>query len=1787
MFKSKPLKSVLLAITFKQFNASKAVVQFTFKHLWTLKGIVLDTLQQSYILKRIAVVVSLSLIFGLTYLLSATPLAASAATTNTINFQARLETSFGSIVPDGTYNIEFKLYNASSSSGSSQGSCTGDTHCLWVEDYLVSASQGVSVANGYLTVNLGSINPFSSATTAINWGQPLYLTINVGGTAISPSWDGEMTPRLPLTSVPAAFALESANAGSFTSTLSFVQPTASESILLPAESGGTEDVCYQNDTACGFAPSTGGTGYIQNTSTQQPSSNFNISTEGQLATLDATGSGTANTLTIGAAASTTGAITIGSTMTSGTVAIGGTTQTGNITVGQYNGSSTNTINIGTNAGASTTQNVNVATSTSGTNAVTVGSTSSTSTTKLQAGATSESLANSGDTIKTTANSTTAFQVQNTASANVLTIDTTTTNLITNPSFEPGTTGWTSTGTGASITQNTTPANSYDGPDSLQVVSGTTANGGAQVFGFTAAPSGAGTWTLSFYAAATTIANSFSDLAATVNGMTLTTGCTLNSSKVTIYGFQRYWCTFTASSGTMTSINIGESGTTSHTFYLDAVQLTATNGPVAYGVGNIQLGGVVNTPIDESAASNAASALAIQNTNAATIFNVGTAVTNNLLPNPDFQSGLAGGSGTGWMAVGGSTTLTRDATQSYSGNAAARVAISTATTGGLEYNLNPVVTAASTTYTVSWYGLLISGTAPTYQVTYSPNGAATSTCTVSGQVGPLTTGWIRYQCTVSSATAPTTSGYLEIAQTDSNTSTWDVDAIQLEQASTATDYSPGNFTLDGTVTSPVAFQNTANSTTAFQVQNASGANVLSVDTTDGLATLGTANSLNGSLVFADSSNANTVTLNVAGTSPSSYTLTLPTAAPSASQCLESGSSTPSQLVFTATNCGGLNLQQLYNNSNTARPTIILNNASNPALTIQNTNSSPISGTLFGVYANAASGLGSPLLTVASTGDTAVTSTDSTGNALTETANSITTGNGNIETFNGLTSGDGVNLSTTSAVQSGSGALLNVSDTATLATNSGTDTGDLVNISRALAANVSGTVTYDGNALDVGTTSVGTSYTNSLTITTNSNLFLFVAIVSVNSSFFSCQQPTSVTYNSVSLGSPFEANPEGGDCTYYYGLTSPSSGSAYNLVVSDSGAFADLVADSFYNVNQTTPYAIGSFTWQSGTSASPSISVPTSTGQAAVDFMSAAEGSSGSGSTTTGSTQTRTGIHSFFDSSAGEYVTGGTSYATVSGSSTTMIWSVAGSPIYYEFEAGIALNGIVSAETISAPVASISNSCTITAGSCTDTTSVLNLNQQYTGATGSVLNVQDSGSGSGINVTANSVTSGTGISGTFNGLTSGYGLGLSTNSAVQTGGSLLNVSDGATLSTNSGNDVANLLNVSRALTANVSGSESVSSPVASFSNSCSITAGSCTDATNVVSINQQYSSSTGTVLYVQGAGSGALIQAGNGSAVPVFSVGDAGTTTLGNVSGTGGDDIAGALQFGDGTTDNRSLTLNTATLSNTYTLSLPASGATGTECLQSSSGSSPAATTLQYGRPCGSGNTLTLQQTYNNSNTAQPTIILNNASNPALTIQNTNSSPISGTLLGVYANAASGLGSSLFTVASTGDVAINSSDATPTGAAVNVAASSTTGYGLKLNANALTTGYGGYLSTTSATQTAGSLLDLSNTATLATNAGSDYANVLNVSRALTMSVSGAESVTAPVASFSNSCAVSPGSCTDATNVVSINQQYSGSTGAVLSVQGAGSGSLIQASNNNSEPIFLVNTKSSNLITNPGFG
>ena len=335
---------------------------------------------------------------------SSHPATVNAATSSTINFQARLMTSAGAIAPDGNYNVEFKLYNASTSTGSSQGSCTGDANCLWTETR--TTTDKVHVSNGYLTVNLGSVTAFPST---INWDQQLWLTMNIGGTG-TVSWDGEMSPRLQLTAVPYAFRagqLATLN-GANTSTLSFVQPTANRTILLPDESG---TVCLQSSTNCGFALSSGSTSYIQNQNSSDQTANFRISGTGQANTSLLTpllDTATATTLSIGTSTAT--GVSIASNNVAHTIHIadGGTSTNQTVTIGSTFSGSTTAIRGGTGASAislTTGTNGKVSLSAQGTGGV-VATTGST-----------------GFNINTTTNSDYALSVQDSASLYAFSVST--------------------------------------------------------------------------------------------------------------------------------------------------------------------------------------------------------------------------------------------------------------------------------------------------------------------------------------------------------------------------------------------------------------------------------------------------------------------------------------------------------------------------------------------------------------------------------------------------------------------------------------------------------------------------------------------------------------------------------------------------------------------------------------------------------------------------------------------------------------------------------------------------------------------------------------------------------------------------------------------------------------------------------------------------------------------------------------------------------------------------------------------------------------------------------------------------------------------------------------------------------------------------------------------------------------------------------------------------------------------------------------------------------------------
>lgn len=130
----------------------------------------------------------------------------------TIGFQGRLLDVNGNIVRDGYYNIQFKIYQGGT--GTQAGNPNGELK--WTETYINNgtATGAVEVKNGFLSVNLGSINPFG---TSVDWNQDtLWLSMNIAGLAVNCTSfgtapcaaDGEMLPMKRMTSTP--FALNSA-----------------------------------------------------------------------------------------------------------------------------------------------------------------------------------------------------------------------------------------------------------------------------------------------------------------------------------------------------------------------------------------------------------------------------------------------------------------------------------------------------------------------------------------------------------------------------------------------------------------------------------------------------------------------------------------------------------------------------------------------------------------------------------------------------------------------------------------------------------------------------------------------------------------------------------------------------------------------------------------------------------------------------------------------------------------------------------------------------------------------------------------------------------------------------------------------------------------------------------------------------------------------------------------------------------------------------------------------------------------------------------------------------------------------------------------------------------------------------------------------------------------------------------------------------------------------------------------------------------------------------------------
>jgi hypothetical protein len=289
-----------------------------------------------------------------------------------ISFEGKVNTSAGVNITNGTYNMEYKIYSG--------GTATGGGTLLWTEDWLVSASNGVTFNGGTFQANLGSICAFSGGTcgtntnTAINWNvYPLYLSLQIGNTSsctITTSFnancggDGEMSPYILLTSTPYSF--DAGLLGGLTSA-QFAQLAAANLFQPSVATGNVTGVTVAQTLAS--SP----TADIFDVDSYNGSSNVPVLQVTSGASINLSG-GSGSSVTIGSqTASTINTVNIGATGASvnddpvnidtttdtnaAGITIGGAGLSGAITLGQA--TVANTINIGNGAIATGTQTINI------------------------------------------------------------------------------------------------------------------------------------------------------------------------------------------------------------------------------------------------------------------------------------------------------------------------------------------------------------------------------------------------------------------------------------------------------------------------------------------------------------------------------------------------------------------------------------------------------------------------------------------------------------------------------------------------------------------------------------------------------------------------------------------------------------------------------------------------------------------------------------------------------------------------------------------------------------------------------------------------------------------------------------------------------------------------------------------------------------------------------------------------------------------------------------------------------------------------------------------------------------------------------------------------------------------------------------------------------------------------------------------------------------------------------------------------------------------------------------
>lgn len=323
--------------------------------------------------------------------------------------------------------------------------------------------------------------------------------------------------------------------------------------------------------------------------------------------------------------------------------------------------------------------------------------------------------------------------------------------------------------------------------------------------------------------------------------------------------------------------------------------------------------------------------------------------------------------------------------------------------------------------------------------------------------------------------------------------YQVSGAQISSANLSNDANLAKLSASQTFTGNTnAFKNTLDSTNAFNVQNAVGTKLLTVDTSGAQIILGTALTSSGKLTFENVTNANTVSI-VPGTPTATRTITLPNS--SGIVCLDSG------------NCAGAGatLQTGYNFSVGGTTPKIKVNGTLLGVDIQDADTT-IAANLFNIRASNGAGLGSVMFGVASTGAVTMQNASNSTTALrllTQGGTSVLTGdttNGKIilgqsSTLAGtLVFADGGSVNTGTITQgtlTGSRTYTLPDSTGTVCLNSGNCSGT-GSTNTLQAAYDAGSTIATSNARDIAVTLQDTATDSNFTITTATNSTGYTAI-----------------------------------------------------------------------------------------------------------------------------------------------------------------------------------------------------------------------------------------------------------------------------------------------------------------------------------------------------------------------------------------------------------------------------------------------------------------------------------------------------------------------------------------------------------------------------------------------------------------------------------------------------------------------------------------------------------------------